>query len=103
MTLLLREIGRFLLEATAWIGLEILIATVPVLIGGAAAARVTRLRLLGVAFAGGVVGAALAVRFSLPLAWAPAVGGRPLPVAWSAAGALAAVVAAVGLSNRERP
>lgn len=102
MTLLLREVGRFLAEAAAWIGLELLIAATPAIIAEPLSRRADRRRLFGFAFVGGVVAAALAVRFSLPFAWAPAIGGRPLPVAWSLAGALMAVGAAIAVEMRER-
>ena len=97
MTLLLREVGRFLVEGAAWIGLVTLVAAGPALIAEPLARRSTFRRLLGLGFVGAAVAAALAVRFSLPLAWAPLIGGRPLPVAWSLTGAAAAVAAEVAL------
>ncbi len=90
MTLLLREVGRFLLEAAIWIGAATLIAAGPMVLMRVLAKDISWRRLLGYAFVGAVVVAALAVRLSLPLAWAPAIGGRPLPVAWSLAGAIGA-------------
>ena len=89
MTLLLREIGRFLIEASAWIVAAIVVAAGPALLVRSLAGHLGWRRLLGVAFVGAAVVAALAVRLSLPLAWAPSIGGRPLPVAWSVAGAIA--------------
>jgi len=84
--LLGREVGRFVLEAAIWLGLEALIAVgvswaVTRLVGGEISRHVP------VAFAGAVVLAALAHRFGAPYAWAPEIGIRPLPVAWSVAGA----------------
>lgn len=89
MTLLLREVGRFLLGATAWVGLEFTIAAA-IATPGVLALRLDRTRAVGTSFLGAVAVAALAVRFAAPLAWAPVIGGRPLPVVWSIAGALIA-------------
>ena len=55
MTLLLREVGRFLLGAFAWLGLELAIAAA---IGalGALALRTERVKTIGVGFLGDRVG-----------------------------------------------
>jgi len=89
VTLLLREVVWFLLGAIAWVAFELLIAAA----ASTPAARllqIDRLRGLGAAFLGAVTCAALAVRFGAALAWAPVIGGRPLPIVWSTAGAIAA-------------
>ena len=97
MTLLLREVGRFLLGAFAWLGLELTIAAAIGALGGLVL-RVDRNKSIGAGFMGAVVMAALAVRVGVPLAWAPVVGGRPLPMVWSIIGA----GIAVGLVKRFR-
>jgi hypothetical protein len=95
LTLLLREVGRFLLGAFAWLGLELAIAAA---IGalGALVRRTERAKTIGVGFLGAIFMAALVVRIGAPLAWAPMIGGRPLPTVWSIIGA----VVAVGLVRR---
>lgn len=92
MTLLLREVGRFLLGAFAWIGSELAIAAA---VGFLVAwlMPLDRTRAIGAGFLGAVVLAALAVRVGAPLAWAPGIGGRPLPMVWSIIGAGVAVAA----------
>lgn len=100
MTLLLRELGRFLLDAAAWIGSEVLLSAAAAA-PAAAYFRRPLLRLTGAGLLGAAGFASLAVRFDAPLAWAPLVGRRPLPVAWSVAGALSAVALAA-LSARRR-
>ncbi len=99
MTLLLREVGRFLGEAIAWIGLELVIAATVGMITGHLL-QIDRVRIIGISFLGTAVAAALAVRLSVPLAWAPIVGGRPLPVMWSGLGAIAAVVITIASGRR---
>ena len=99
MTLLLREVGRFLVGAVAWIGFELVIAAAVSMIAGLAL-QLDRVRTIGIGFLGAAVTAALAVRLAVPLAWAPIVGGRPLPVVWSSLGAIAAVVATVASRRR---
>jgi len=94
VTLLLREVGRFLGGAIAWIGLELVIAATVGMIASHLL-QLDRVRTVGVCFLGAVLAAALAIRLSVPLAWAPIVGGRPLPVMWSGLGAVAAVVVTI--------
>lgn len=89
MTLLLREVGRFLVGAAAWIGFEVVIAAAVASTVGIGA-TINRRHAVGAAFLGAIVLAAAAVRVSAPLAWAPIVGGRPLPVIWSVLGAVIA-------------
>lgn len=101
MTLLLREVARFLVGAVAWIGIELAIATT-VIAGMGLLLRPDRVRTVGVGFVGAIVVAAVAVRFDAPLAWAPAVGGRPLPVVWSVLGAIASVAVTVA-ARRKAP
>ncbi len=99
MTLLLREVGRFLGGAIAWIGLELVIAAIVGIIAGRLL-QIDRLRIIGISFLGAASAAALAIRLSLPLAWAPIVGGRPLPVMWSGLGAIAAVILMIASGRR---
>jgi hypothetical protein len=98
LTLLLREVGRFLLGAFAWLGLELAIAAA---IGtlGVLLFHMDRTKSVGAGFLGAVVMAALAVRVGAPLAFAPVIGGRPLPTVWSIIGA----VVAIGLVGRLQP
>ncbi|MCH7584928.1 MAG: hypothetical protein IH941_07190 [Acidobacteria bacterium] len=99
MTLLLREVGRFLGGAIAWVGLELVIAATVGMIAGHLL-QLDRVRTVGFCFLGGVLAAALAMRLSVPLAWAPIVGGRPLPVVWSGLGAVAAVVVTIASGRK---
>lgn len=99
MTLLLREVGGFLAGATAWVGLELAMAAV-VATPGALVLQTGRVRSLGAGFLGAVMGASLAVRFGAPLAWAPIIGGRLLPVMWSIAGAVVAVALIATIQRR---
>jgi len=99
VTLLLREVGRFLVGAIAWIGFELAIATTVVGIAGLVL-RPDRARTVGVGFLGAIAVAALAVRLNAPLAWAPDIGGRPLPVMWSVVGAIAALAATVAVERK---
>ena len=99
MTLLLRELGRFLGGAIAWIGLQLVIAGIVGMITGHLL-QFDRVRIIGISFLGTALTAALVVRLSLPLAWAPIVGGRPLPVMWSGLGAIAAVVVTIASGRR---
>ncbi len=92
MTLLLREVGRFVFESALWIGALAAVtaaAVGPVIALGQMAMR---RRVAGLALIGAAVVASLAHRFDLPMAWAPQIGGRPLPIAWAAAGAIAVAV-----------
>lgn len=100
MTLLLREIVRFLVGAGVWI-VALLCVT-----GGVAAAtlyavdrRVGRSD-VGLAIVAGGALAALAHRIGVGLLWAPRVAGRDLPVVWAAIGALAAAVAVIAMRRR---
>lgn len=90
MSLVLREVARFLLGAAAWVGATVLVSQAAALPFLASSQPSRRRSIAAVAFVGAAVAAALAIRFSAPLAWAPAIGHRPLPVAWSAAGAIVA-------------
>ncbi len=101
MTLLLREVVRFILDAIAWIGLEVLVVSGPALVSRLLTAAMPLRRAWGIAFLGGAAGAAIAVRLALPLAWAPTFGGRPLPVGWSLAGAVLAIGAAIATTRNE--
>jgi len=92
VTLLLREVGRFLLGAFAWVGSELAIAAAVGFLG-ALLLPMDRTKAIGAGFVGAVVLAAMAVRVGAPLAWAPAIGGRPLPMVWSIIGAGVAVAA----------
>lgn len=100
MTLLLREMARFLGGAIAWIGIELAIAAAIGTIAGVLL-QLDRVRTTGIGFVGAAVAAALAVRLAVPLAWAPIVGGRPLPVMWSSLGAIAAAVV-ISVASRRR-
>ena len=99
MTLLLREVGRFLIGAVAWIGFELVIAAAVSMIAGALL-QLDRVRTIGISFLGAAVAAALAVRLAAPLAWAPIVGGHSLPVMWSSLGAIVTVAATVASRHR---
>jgi hypothetical protein len=101
VTLLLREVARFLVGAVAWIGIELAIATTVTAVTGLLL-RPDRVRTVGVGFVGAIVVAGLAVRLDAPLAWAPGVGGRPLPVVWSLLGAIASVAVTVA-AKRNAP
>jgi hypothetical protein len=52
---------------------------------------------------GGLLGASLADRFSLPEGFTFEIWRRPIPLAWSAGGALLGAAAAVLWSRRHRP
>ena len=99
MTLLLREVGRFGVGAIAWIGFELLIAAIVIMMAGLLL-QLDRVRTTGMGFLGAAVAASLAVRLTVPLAWAPIVGGRPLPVMWSTLGAITALVVSVASGRR---
>ncbi len=99
MTLLLREMARFLGGAIAWIGIELAIAAAIGMIAGLVL-QLDRVRITGISFVGAAVAAALAVRLAAPLAWAPIVGGRPLPVMWSGLGAIVAAVITVASQRK---
>lgn len=86
MTLLLREVGRFLLGAGAWILALASISTVVAAVVLYTDSRRIDLRDLGLAAVGAAITAALAHRLGV-MAIAPDVGGRPLPILWIAAGA----------------
>lgn len=100
MTLLLREVGRFLVESGLWLAALSLIAAaiaLPVLWIGR-----TRIDpgLVGVAILGAAALAAVAHRIGVT-AIAPRVGGRPLPIVWAALGSLV-TAAVVTLRHRRR-
>ena len=99
MTLLLREVGRFLGGAIAWVGLELVIAVTVGMIAGHLL-QLDRVRTVGFCFLGAILAAALAMRLSVPLAWAPIVGGRSLAVMWSGLGAVAAVVVTIASGRK---
>ena len=100
VTLLLREVGRFILESLLWIG--VLAAVTGAMVGPAIAlgqaSRPTRI--MGTALVGAAVVASLAHRLDLPLAWAPQIGGRTLPIVWAAAGAMAVVITMIARRNK---
>ena len=99
MTLVLREVGRFVLGAALWTMALVAVA------GGAAAAvlwlvdRETPPREIGIAVVAGAAVAALAHRVGAGL-WLPRIGGRDLPVVWAAVAA--AVVALGRMLHRRR-
>lgn len=101
MTLLLREIGRFLVETGVWLLAMAIVAA-------AAAAPILWARLrrlvpqdLGLAILGAVALAAIAHRVGIA-AWTPDIGGRPLPLVWVAIGA-ALTAGALVYTRLERP
>ncbi len=101
MTLLGREMLGYLVASVVWVlALSATAALVAVPIGSRA--RIGWRPALGAGIAGAAVTAAIVVRFGTPAAWLPSVGGRPLPVAWSAAGALGGVAVALWRSRRDQ-
>ena len=99
MTLLLREVVRFVGEAGIWL---LLLA----LVTGLAAAGVlylaerrVSLRDVGAASVAGALSAAVAHRLGFTV-WAPDVVGRPLPVLWAAVGAIALALAVTARRSR---
>lgn len=101
MTLLLREIGRFLAGTGLWIvalGVVATIVAAPIL--WAATRRVDPQR-LGLTVVGGAALAAIAHRIEPITGWSPDIGGRPLPLLWAAAGAAATAIT-LALVRRER-
>lgn len=89
MTLLLRLVAEFVAEAALWLGLQAVIAAAVVAVAGAIPSPEPRPgwgALVLSAFAGAMVGAAVAHRFGLPEAWTVGVWRRPLPVLWSVLG-----------------
>jgi hypothetical protein len=98
VTLLVREVGRFLLEAALWLAaLAVIGSALAALTSLALRGRLDRIILLA-GTAGAAGAAALADRLGAPSPWSPHFGGRALPVVWAAAGA--AVTAGVLLSRR---
>lgn len=101
MTLLLREIGRFLAGTGLWImALGVVATAVALPILWVATRRIDR-NGLGLAALGAAALAALAHRIDPITGWSPDVGGRPLPVLWAVAGAAATAITLV-LVRRER-
>ena len=93
MTFLLREVARFLIEAAIWLAALGVLASLIALTWRRVRREPITARIVAVGAAGAAITAAVAERLSVPLAWAPEVGGRELPVAWAGLGALLAVVA----------
>lgn len=100
MTLLVREVGRFLAETGLWVLVVVAIASVVSTVGLFATERHVDLPGLGVAAATGAVLAAAAHRVPSIVLWDPRVGGRPLPIAWVVIGA---AIATTVLIVRRRP
>ncbi len=92
MTLLIREIGRFLFDSLLWVGM--LVAITVALVGPLVVIRRADrpAHLTGIAFVGATGVASLAHRLGLPMVWAPRIGSRDLPVVWAAAGAIAVAI-----------
>jgi hypothetical protein len=87
MTLLVREVARFLLESAVWLAAAIAIAAVI----GWLSARWFHSDLghtIAWCVIGAITAAAAADRIGLPATAAPSVGSRPLPILWLAIGAL---------------
>lgn len=93
MTLLLREVVRFVAEAGLWLLALAAVAGIT----SAAILFVSERRVvprdIGLALVAGAVTAAVAHRLGIAV-WAPDVAGRSLPVLWAAigAGAMAVIV-----------
>lgn len=102
MTLLLREVGSFLVAGALWVGIEAGIAAI-VMLALESRISLARPHAFGIGFAGALVAASLAVRFSAPLALALEIGTRPLPIVWSTGGAVIASVAALAVGRRRSP
>jgi hypothetical protein len=85
VTLLLREVGRFLLEAAMWTGAVVALAAAVALPIAFVRSRRIRWKIAGFAAVGSAALAAAAYRFGLGL-WSPEVAGRPLPVGWIVVG-----------------
>jgi hypothetical protein len=86
VTLLVREVGRYVALAALWAAVLVLISVATVAVVSRAF-RTTRRPLYVPALVGAATAAGLAVRFGFPLAWAPTIGTRPVPLAWSILGA----------------
>ena len=100
MTLLLREVGRFLLEAGLWVGaISLVAAAVALPLLWKLASPIDR-RDVGLAVVGAAVMAAVGHRLGLVPGWAPDIGGHALPVLWAAAGAATTVLTAVASRRR---
>jgi hypothetical protein len=102
VTLLLREVVRFVAEAGLWL------LALGLVTGLCAAAvmflierRITP-RDVGLALATGALSAAIAHRLGLTL-FAPPVGGRPLPVLWAALGATGLALLSIKRRSRSDP
>lgn len=95
MTLLLREIVRFLLEAGVWVVTLGLIAGVVAVAGMMVAGRQVDRRVIGAAVVAAAGVAALAHRLPAIVIWEPRIAGRPLPVVWAIVGAAAVTAVAV--------
>ncbi len=89
MSLLVREVGRFLFEAAVWLGAAVAIAALVIMLAARFTDRVTVSRTaIGWAVAGAAVVASLAVRLDAPLTQTPDIGTRPLPLLWLFGGAV---------------
>ena len=99
MSLLGREVLGYVADSALWVIAVAAIAAVVAI----PATRLTELgwrRMLAAGITGGVVAASLIVRFAGPTAWMPSIGSRPLPVAWTALGAICGVAVLTRWSRR---
>jgi uncharacterized membrane protein YeaQ/YmgE (transglycosylase-associated protein family) len=99
VTLLAREVARFLAGAALWIAVELIIAALMSALSVRSGVRDWR-RSAGIGLVGACIAASVAVRFEFPQAWSPVIGGRPLPIVWSAVGAVLAIMTAGRLESR---
>jgi hypothetical protein len=102
VTLLVREVARFLLESAIWLGAAIAIAAVV----GCLASRFSRADArytIGWCVVGAIVAAAVADRLGLPATSTPSVGTRPVPVLWLILGSVGTAIVVVWRSRQESP
>jgi len=102
VTLLVREIGRFLAGAAVWVVALVVIAGIASLAVGWVRRRGTDLRTLGASITIGAGVAAAAHRIGIADTWAPRLAGRELPVLWILLGA-AATTALLLRGDASRP
>lgn len=99
MTLLLREVVRFVAEAGLWLlALAAVTGTTAAAVLYGIERRVAP-RDLGIALVAGALTAAVSHRLGIAV-WAPEIAGRPLPVLWAAVGA-AGLTLAITTSRRK--
>lgn len=91
MTLLVREVARFLLESAEWLGAAAVIATGIGYLSARSLHSDLR-RTIGWCVVGAITVAAAADRMGLPATATPSVGSRPLPILWLVVGALGSAV-----------